>query len=147
MRARCILVKSDVSEPQCTTKAGIQRLSLMCRVKNTVKVEKSQAWSSRENGTPNSVQKASNHNPTNLWKRAQTYSNSKNIQTNSKTPFLKTAAKLLTKEMRSVTLFSFPNHILISSSFHQSLLAAPDPLIVIELFRGWRLVCRGHHKP
>ena len=40
------------------------------KIKNTVKVEKTQAWSSRENGTPNAVQKASNHNPTYVWKRA-----------------------------------------------------------------------------
>ena len=48
-----------------------------------------------------SIQKASNHNPTYLWKRA---SKLLHIQTNSKTPFLKTAAKLWTKEIRSATL-------------------------------------------
>ena len=30
---RAVHGKSDASEPQCTTKAGIQRLSLMCKIK------------------------------------------------------------------------------------------------------------------
>ena len=55
--------KSDASEPQCTTKAGIKRLTLMCNIKNTVKVAKTQAWSSPENGTPNSVQKSQQPQP------------------------------------------------------------------------------------
>ena len=67
---RAVHGRGDASKPQRTTKAGIQRLPLMCKIKNTVKVEKTQAWSSQENGTPNSVQKASNDNPTYLWKRA-----------------------------------------------------------------------------
>ena len=54
---RAVHGKSDASEPQCT-------------IQNTVKAEKTQAWSSRENDTPDTVQKASNHNPTYPWKRA-----------------------------------------------------------------------------
>ena len=73
----------------------------MCKIINTTEVEKTQAWSFRENGTPNSVQKASNHNPTYLWKRASKMLQQKKL---SKTPFLKTAAKLLTEEVRSITL-------------------------------------------
>ena len=78
--------KSDASEPQCTTKADFQRLSLMCKIKNAVRVEKTQAWSSRENDTPNSVQQASNHNPTYLWKRA-----SKMVQQDKKSNELQNA--------------------------------------------------------
>ena len=60
---RAVHGKGDASEPQCTTKTGIQRSSLMCKIKNSVQVEKTQVGSSRENDTPNSVQKTSNHNP------------------------------------------------------------------------------------
>ena len=43
---RAVRGTSDASEPQCTTKAGIQRLSLMCKTKNTVNagVEFSRKW-------------------------------------------------------------------------------------------------------
>ena len=47
--------KTNASEPQCTTKAGIQRLSLTCKIKNTANVKNTQAWSSREHGTPTYV--------------------------------------------------------------------------------------------
>ena len=73
------------------------------KIENTIKVEEAQAWSSRENGTQNSVQ-ASNHNSTYFWKRASKNAPIEKIQTNSKTLFLENCSKLLTKEIRSATL-------------------------------------------
>ena len=98
--------KSDASEPQRTTNAGIQRSSLMCKIKNIVKVEKTLGVEcSRTMAHKNLSKKASNHNPTFLWKRAsKMVQQDQKLQTNSKTPLLKAAARLLTEEIRPVTL-------------------------------------------
>ena len=60
---RAVHGKSDASEPQGTTKAGIQRLSLMCKPRILSK------WKKRRRGVFEKMahqtlsKKASNHNP------------------------------------------------------------------------------------
>ena len=117
--------KSAASETECATKTGIQRLSLMCKIKITFKVEESadvvfsRTWHTE---LCSKSQQSQPHKPLETWPHiSPTINKSKQIP---KTPFLKTAAKKLAKEIRTITTFS--NHILISSTFRQSVLAAPE---------------------
>ena len=101
---RAVRGKSDVSEPQCATKVGIQRLSLMCKNQNTIKVERSAGVEFSRKWHTKLCPKSQQSQPHIPLERASKVLQQEKIQTNSKTPFLKTATKLLTKETRSVTL-------------------------------------------
>ena len=102
---RAVHGKSDAPEPQCTTKAGIQRSSLMCKIKNTVKVEKRKRGVLEKMAHQTLSKKPPITTTHTLGKRAsKMVQQDKKIHTSSRTPFPKNAAKLLTKEIRSVTL-------------------------------------------
>ena len=137
-KRRAVHGQGAASEPPCTTKAGIQRLSLRCKIKNTIRVKKRRRGVLEKMAHQTLSKKPAITTPHTFGNVPQKCSNKK-FHTNSETPFLKTAAKLLTKEIRSVMLhveteqretvhthcfFPFPNHMLISSPFRQSLLAA-----------------------
>ena len=88
---------------RCAGKAQPPNRNLMCKIKKyNQSGKKRRAWISRENGThTHCPKKPAITTPLTL---PQKCSHNEKIHTNSRTPFLKTAARLLTKEIRSVTL-------------------------------------------
>ena len=101
--------KGATSEPQCTTKAGIQRLSLMCKIQKYCQsgknagVEFSRKWHPKLGPKMPAIT-----TPHTFGNVLQKWSNKIKIQTNFKTPFLKTAAKLLTTEIHSLHVDTAP---------------------------------------
>ena len=117
-------MKGAPSEPECTTKAGVQRLSLLCKIENTINVEKKH----RRGVLEKMAHKTMSNKPVIAARHTsgtarQNCSNNSKIQKQQRLPSSHLAQQ---RETVHTLLFPFPNHVLISSPCRQSLLAASE---------------------